>query len=224
MAAVGFLLIALPGESLAQYCVRYARSLTDIEIRGNAWSWWDRAAGSYERGNDPAIGAVLVFRRGHGGMRLGHVSAVTGIVDARTILVTHSFGGPVLWRDVPIVDVSAGNDWTEVRVWHGPTRQMGSTEFATYGFVYPHGAEPEAPMIAVAADRALDAQADLARNPGEFGIDWDWLASVPLPDTRPGTRTAQPATPSRTETAATWDDGGDREFRVSSSFDGPDWR
>ena len=191
IAAMGLFLTAVPGQSFAQYCVRYARSLTDVEINGNAWSWWERAAGVYQRGGDPAVGAVLVFQRGYGGMRLGHVSAVTGIIDDRTILVTHSFGGPILWRDVPIVDTSPANDWTRVRVWHGPSRQMGTTDFATYGFVYPHGSGP-APDIAEPASVAATAADEppvRATDPGDaarqFGIDWDWLSGVPLPASRP---------------------------------------
>jgi hypothetical protein len=220
--AVGIFLVALPGESFAQYCVRYARSLTDIEIRGNAWTWWNNAAGAYQRGSTPAEGAVLVFRRGPAGMRLGHVSAVTGIVDARTILVTHSFGGATLWRDVPIVDVSPDNDWTRVRVWHGPSRRMGGTEFATYGFVYPHGAEPEASLAAVGADEALATPASLARNPRRVGIDWEFLASVPLPERRPGA-SADGAGARATETAEAWEDE-DREYRVSAGDEPREWR
>ncbi|NBC33587.1 MAG: CHAP domain-containing protein [Alphaproteobacteria bacterium] len=160
------------GDASAQYCVRYARSLTDFEIRGNAWSWWQEAAGRYERGQLPMEGAVLVFRRGHGGMRLGHVSTVTGIVDERTILVTHSFGGATLWRDVPVIDTSASNDWSEVRVWSGRANVMGSTEFATYGFIYPlpYGTEVGIPSQA--------AQ----------GPHWTVLESIPLPPRRPDIR------------------------------------
>lgn len=159
MAAVVVLFaVAAPAE--AQYCVRYARSLTGINVSGNAWAWWDNAAGLYQRGREPMIGSVMVFQRGRsGGMGLGHVSAVTGIVDDRTILVTHSFGGPYLWRDVPIIDVSQANDWSRVRVWHGPTQQMGTTEFAIYGFVYPR--EPE-PTVTAERAGAVDRHAGAA--------------------------------------------------------------
>lgn len=160
------------GDASAQYCVRYVRSLTDFEIRGNAWTWWQEAAGRYERGQQPMEGAVLVFQRGHGGMRLGHVATVTGLVDARTILVTHSFGGPALWRDVPVIDTSGSNDWSEVRVWSGPANVMGSTEFATYGFVYPVPYGSGAGLPTAAAGRP----------------EWALLESVPLPPRRPELR------------------------------------
>jgi hypothetical protein len=219
---MGLVLLALPGESLAQYCVRYARSLTDIEVRGNAWTWWENAAGAYARGQAPAEGAVLVFRRGGGGMRLGHVSAVTGIIDARTILVTHSFGGPTLWRDVPIVDVSPENDWTQVRVWHGPTRQMGTTEFATYGFVYPDDARPASTLPEVGAEEALDRPRDMARDPRGVGFDWVWLASVPLPERRPGDSADDPRHAEAQADATLL--GELNEYRVSANLDRRDWR
>ena len=172
---MAFVITALVGigDASAQYCVRYARSLTDFDIRGNAWTWWQGAEGRYERGHEPMEGAVLVFRRGYGGMRLGHVSTVTGQVDARTILVTHSFGGPVLWRDVPVIDISANNDWSRVRVWSGPANVMGTTEFGTYGFVYPV---------------AYGAMTGIPRRFSRTGPRWALLESVPLPPRRPANR------------------------------------
>ena len=197
------------GEASAQYCVRYVRSLTDFEIRGNAWAWWHEAQGRYERGNQPMEGAVLVFQRGYGGMRLGHVSTVTGQVDERTILVTHSFGGPILWRDVPIIDTSANNDWSRVRVWSGPASVMGSTEFATYGFIYP---VPYGSTVGIPASAAQ-------------GPHWALLESVPLPGRRPdpeyrlavtsGEGPSARANRSRWGDAEAFDqDGRERRFRA----------
>src|SRR5208283_812506 len=37
-------------------CVPYARSATGITVAGNAWQWWDHAAGTYERGSVPEPG------------------------------------------------------------------------------------------------------------------------------------------------------------------------
>ena len=175
--AIAFVMTALVGleDASAQYCVRYARSLTDFDIRGNAWTWWQGAEGRYERGQVPMHGAVLVFRRGYGGMRLGHVSTVTGQIDERTILVTHSFGGPALWRDVPVIDISANNDWSRVRVWSGPANVMGTTEFGTYGFVYP---------------MAYGATTGIPTRPTQAGPRWALLESVPLPRRRPDVRVA----------------------------------
>ncbi len=42
-------------------CVLYARAASGIDIRGDAFSWWNLAAGRYLRGNMPEAGAVLVL-------------------------------------------------------------------------------------------------------------------------------------------------------------------
>jgi len=34
-----------------------------IALRGDAWTWWDAAAGRYERGHAPRSGSVLVLSR-----------------------------------------------------------------------------------------------------------------------------------------------------------------
>src|SRR5206468_1111413 len=66
-------------------CVPYARQVSGIAIFGDAWTWWDQAAGRYERGFRPKVGAVMAFKP-HGNMRLGHVAAVSRIVDSGTVL------------------------------------------------------------------------------------------------------------------------------------------
>jgi hypothetical protein len=35
------------------------------------------------------------------------------------------------------IDVSAEGDWSQVRIWHSPTGQMGARTNPTYGFIYP---------------------------------------------------------------------------------------
>ena len=40
-------------------------------------------------------------------------------------------------QDQLVVDVSARNDWSEVRVWYPPTDQLGTSTYPTYGFVLP---------------------------------------------------------------------------------------
>src|SRR5690242_12471674 len=56
-------------------CVPYARQVSGIDIRGDAWTWWYAAAGRYERGSVPEPGAVLVMEATPA-MRLGHVAVV----------------------------------------------------------------------------------------------------------------------------------------------------
>ncbi|KAA0580969.1 CHAP domain-containing protein [Azospirillum sp. B21] len=139
-------------------CVRTVRSISDFTIRGDAWTWWDHAAGQYDRDQRPAVGSVLVFKRtGH--MRRGHVSLVSAVIDRRTIEVDHSWiDGDGLRRGMRVVDVSRNNDWSAVRVWHEPTDQMGLRVYAAYGFIMPEGEEasPRGGRMLDAGDRGMD--------------------------------------------------------------------
>jgi surface antigen len=123
-------------------CAPFARLASGIQIFGNAGTWWAQAEGRYDRGNTPEAGAVLVFKAA-GRMRVGHVAMVTGIVDSRTITVTHANWSPIngsrgqVEEDVQVVDVSPDNDWTQVRVWYAPLGEIGTSAHPTYGFVYP---------------------------------------------------------------------------------------
>ena len=63
-------------------CVPYARFMSGIGLRGDAWTWWDKASGIYARGNYPEPGAVLSFP-GIDRMPLGHVAVVTQVLSAR---------------------------------------------------------------------------------------------------------------------------------------------
>ena len=89
----------------------------------------------------PRVGAVMNFRP-HANSQLGHVAAVTRIVDSRTVLVSHANWSPIdgrrgqIERDVRVIDTSPENDWSTVRVWYAPTAAMGSTDWPLYGFIY----------------------------------------------------------------------------------------
>lgn len=121
------------------YCVPYARTVTGVELFGDAWTWWQAAADRYARGATPAAGAILVFRRTDR-LQSGHVSVVTDVVGPREIRVTHANWGYAgkargqVDRDVPVIDVSPNNDWSEVRVWNGGSY---GREYPAYGFIYP---------------------------------------------------------------------------------------
>jgi len=126
-------------------CVPFARSLSGIEIYGDAHSWWDQAEGKYRRGSTPAKGAVLSLP-GHGSMRLGHVAVVRKIIDERNILISHANWSPIngrrgqIERRVAAQDVSENNDWSEVRIWYAPIGKLGTTAFPVNGFIYPERA------------------------------------------------------------------------------------
>ena len=123
-------------------CVPYARQVTGIQIFGDAHTWWGQAEGRYARGYRPKVGAVLALKP-HGNSRLGHVAAVSRIVDARTILIRHSNWSTINGRrgqiedNVRVVDVSPANDWSEVRVWYAPLQDLGGTHWPVQGFIYP---------------------------------------------------------------------------------------
>ncbi|MBP2298175.1 CHAP domain-containing protein [Azospirillum picis] len=139
--------------------MRTVRSLSDFTIRGDAWTWWDHAAGRYDREHRPSIGSVLVFKR-TGIMRRGHVSLVSAVIDRRTIEVDHTWiAGDGLQRGMRVVDVSKNNDWSSVRVWHEPTDQLGLRVYAAYGFIMPEdGDESESRenRMLDAGDRGMD--------------------------------------------------------------------
>lgn len=125
-------------------CVPFARRLTGIAIFGDAHTWWKQAQGRYSRGHQPREGAVLAIKP-YANSKLGHVAAVSKVVDARTILISHAnWSSPgQIERNVTALDVSADNDWSQVRVWYGPNRKLGTTRWPVAGFIY--GAGTKAP-------------------------------------------------------------------------------
>jgi hypothetical protein len=70
-------------------------------------------------------------------MKLGHVAVVKRIVSSREVIVDHAN-----WRrdgniylNAPVIDVSANNDWSKVRVFDARGGQMGSNVYPIKGFV-----------------------------------------------------------------------------------------
>lgn len=125
------------GTSAALECVPYARQVSGLQLHGEAYSWWEQAAGRYARGSVPRPGSVLVFRRS-ARLGSGHVSVVQRVVSDRKITVTQANWVPGhVARDEPVVDVSPGNDWSAVRVWWAPSSALGLTEYPAYGFIGP---------------------------------------------------------------------------------------
>ena len=137
--------VLMPAPAKAEdylQCVPYARELSGIKIYGDAHSWWDQAAGVYQRGAMPVEGAVLSLPS-HGAMELGHVAVVRKIIDNRTILISHANWSPIngrrgqIERRVAARDVSEANDWSLVRIWYAPIGELGTTAFPVNGFIYP---------------------------------------------------------------------------------------
>lgn len=144
-------------------CAPFARELSGIALYGEAASWWDQAAGRYRRGTQPMLGAALVFRR-EDRLPSGHVSVVSRLLGPRQIQVTQAnWVHGALNEDQLVVDVSERNDWTVVRVWWPLVGQLGSHEYATYGFILP---PTPATHDELANAAALAAQLALSSNFG----------------------------------------------------------
>ncbi len=164
---------ASDGE-LAPYlqCVPYARQRSGVQIYGDARTWWDQAEGRYRRGHRPKPGAVMTFRP-YGGMTLGHVAAVSRVIDSRTVLLDHANWSPIdgrrgqIERNVKAIDVSPANDWSEVRVWYAPLGDVGTTAWPVEGFIYNEPAGDDAPL---GGDRVL-VRADYSPAPSKAFSD-----------------------------------------------------
>ena len=145
-------------------CVPFARLISGIQIFGDAWTWWRQAdVGKYPTGVAPSLGAVLVFQK-HGKMNKGHVAVVSQVITERVIQVTHANWSRIdghrgqVEKDVTVVDVSAGGDWSQVKVWNDPSANLGATTYPTYGFIYQNGQA----MALAAATANFTAASDAA--------------------------------------------------------------
>jgi hypothetical protein len=123
LALLALIATAVPAQARLQ-CVTYARSVSDVQLFGNARTWWDQAAGTYARGHRPRAGAVLAFRA-TGAMPMGHVAVVSKVLDSRRVLLNHAnWSRPgMVEREALAVDVSEAGDWSKVRVWYAPTHR-----------------------------------------------------------------------------------------------------
>ena len=131
------LMTATPAAAQFWQCVTFARSVSGIEIRGNANTWWSQAEGRYERGHTPKAGSVLAFSP-TSRMRVGHVAMVSKVVSDREVLLTHAnWSRPgAIETNVRAIDVSAAGDWSMVKVWYGPQGDLGTSAYPTKGFIY----------------------------------------------------------------------------------------
>ena len=118
-------------------CAPFARELSGIALYGDAYTWWSTAAGRYGRSAQPEVGAVLVLRRS-ARLPSGHVAVVSRVLAARQVLVIQANWVPdELTEDQLAIDVSPGNNWTEVRMWWPLTNTLGNHPYAAYGFILP---------------------------------------------------------------------------------------
>ena len=144
LAAAVMLSLAPSANAVADIywqCVPFARLLSGIQIYGDARTWWGQASGKYETGRTPRTGAVLTFVP-TSRMQLGHVAVVSRLVTDRVIQITHAnwsrIGGArgQIETDVTVIDVSPLGDWSLVKVWYDPIRDLGTSVYPTHGFIY----------------------------------------------------------------------------------------
>ena len=119
-------------------CVPYAREVSGIRLYGDAASWWEAAAGQYDRTSQPLPGAVLVFRR-TGRLPHGHVSPSSPGCGPRgrswsarpTGCTAASPAASPWWTSRPAT--------TGARCACGGTRPatLGTTTYPTFGFIAP---------------------------------------------------------------------------------------
>lgn len=142
-------LTAIPYDAAAQpivisdqpfsECVPYVRNISGIAIWGDAVTWWAQAASRYVRSTRPAPGSVLVLR-GYNDLTRGHVSFVRDVVSSRLLRIDHAnwLKGGEISLNVPVIDVSPNNDWSQVRVWHIPGGYWGGRAYDAEGFIHPY--------------------------------------------------------------------------------------
>ncbi len=150
---------SMPGQKALQ-CVPYARENSPIKIYGDAWTWWDKAAGKYARGAAPAGGAVMVLHD-YAGPNHGHVAVVRRIVSSREIRIDHAnwLNDGSIFLNNPVMDISPGNDWSQVRVFNIKTGGWGAKVYPVKGFI-GSGSDtvPRAPALAAPQPAPLPRQ------------------------------------------------------------------
>ena len=144
-------------------CVAYAREVTGVHLDGNAAQWWPHAEGRYDRGHQPAVGAILVFKA-YGRMRVGHVAVVSRLVGPREILIDHAnwVRGRVT-KAMSVVDASPNNDWTVVKVLEPRSGKHGRDN-PTYGFIYTGTVPPGFDQVITDADLGSPKRHHIARS------------------------------------------------------------
>ena len=126
-------------------CVPFARDHSGIKIYGDAYTWWDKAAGKYPRAGLPESGAVMVLNN-YAGPTHGHVAVVRQLVGPREIRVDHAnwLNDGAIYLNDPVQDVSSDNDWSVVRVFNLRAGAWGSRLYPVQGFIGAWEREPPA--------------------------------------------------------------------------------
>lgn len=128
--------MTIPDKPLS--CVPFAREHSGVNIRGDANTWWDQAAGRYVRHSTPSSGAVMVLN-GYSGSQHAHVAVVRRVVSSREIRIDHAnwLNNGAIYLDDPVADISPENDWSLVLVWNIQTKAWGVRRYNVQGFIGP---------------------------------------------------------------------------------------
>jgi hypothetical protein len=127
----------------AVQCVPYVRAHSVVDIHGDAYTWWEKAAGVYDRSSAPVEGSVMVMV-GYAGKHRAHVAIVRRLVTPREIRIDHAnwLNDGAIYVNDPVIDVSPANDWSQVKVWNIRSGTWGTKIYALRGFIGPGQANP----------------------------------------------------------------------------------
>ena len=138
-------------------CVPYARDHSQVALYGDAYTWWDQAAGRFARGASPKEGAVMVLSN-YAGADRAHVAVVREIVDPREIRIDHAnrLDDGAIYVNDPVRDVSPDNDWSQVRVFNVKTGAWGGRIYTVQGFIGPDSDDSQSLHLAQNPPSATD--------------------------------------------------------------------
>ena len=76
--------------------------------------------------------------RGYNDPNRGHVAVVREVVSDRIIRIDQAnwLNREETSLSVPVLDVSPGNDWSEVKVWYIPGQHWGGRTYQVQGFIH----------------------------------------------------------------------------------------
>jgi surface antigen len=139
---------AVENDGQKLQCVPYAREHSSIKIYGDAYTWWNKAAGKYPRATLPEPGAVMVLNN-YAGPTHGHVAVVRQLVGPREIRVDHAnwLNDGSIYVNDPVEDVSSANDWSVVRVFNLRTGGWGGRLYPVQGFIGAGRTDPDHPDL-----------------------------------------------------------------------------
>jgi hypothetical protein len=135
----------------------FVRATSLVQLPGPASGWWEEAPAA-ERRMRPAAGAIMLLT-GYCSGSCGHAAIVTRIVGVREIRIDHAdwLHDGAIYRNNPVADVSAANDWSQVRVFNIRSNAWGKKIYAVRGFlaVELRDPEPGSPFALTEEDRRI---------------------------------------------------------------------